>query len=301
MMQKNEHEILTLAENHGLHLRPETLKINESGMDFRVGFAEDENGQSWVLRKPRRPDVLKRAEYEGRALGLLKKELRVAVPDWQVNSKDLIAYPRVVGTPLAVIDLEIMNYVWHVEPESIKDVYVRSLAEVMADLHRVDKIQADEAGIEVLSPSEARNSMLEKMERTKREIGVSEELWVRWQKWIEEDSYWPEHSTLIHGDLHPAHILIDDAQQVTGLLDWTEVKVTDPATDFIVHYMIFEQSGTETLLKHYENAGGRVWPRMIEHIIEHQAAYPVSVAMFALQTGEVGHMEMARNALGLNK
>ncbi|WP_221567910.1 macrolide 2'-phosphotransferase [Alkalihalobacillus sp. TS-13] len=301
MTLKNEHEILNLAENHGLYLRPETLTINESGMDFQVGFAKDENGLSWVLRKPRRRDILKRAEYEGRALELLKKELPVAVPDWQVNSQDLIAYPRVVGTPLAVIDLEIMNYAWHVEPDSIKDVYVRSLAKVMADLHGVDKNRVADAGIEVLKPSEARKSMMEKMEQTKREIGVSEELWVRWQKWIEEDSYWPEHSALIHGDLHPAHILIDEEQQVTGLLDWTEVKVTDPAMDFIVHYMIFGKSGTETLLKHYENAGGRVWPRMLEHIAEHQAAYPVSVAMFALQTGEDGHMDMARNALGLNK
>lgn len=59
---------LKLAEKHGLRLKRKHAEINESGMDFQVVFAEDEAGKSWVLRKPRRDDVIERAVYEGKVL-----------------------------------------------------------------------------------------------------------------------------------------------------------------------------------------------------------------------------------------
>ena len=51
------------------------IEVNELGVDFRTAFATDEAGMAWVLRVPRRPDVLPRAENEARALRLLKGRL----------------------------------------------------------------------------------------------------------------------------------------------------------------------------------------------------------------------------------
>ena len=58
-------------------------------------------GMAWVLRVPRRPDVLPRAENEARVLGLVKGRLPVEVPDWRIATPELIAYPRLAG-PTAV-------------------------------------------------------------------------------------------------------------------------------------------------------------------------------------------------------
>ncbi|WP_243014338.1 phosphotransferase, partial [Brevibacillus borstelensis] len=99
--------------------------------------------------------------------------------------------------------------------------------------------------------------------------------------------------------LHPPHILINEGNQVTGLLDWTEAEVTNPGTDFTIYYALFGESGLDVLLNQYQAFGGRVWPRMREHIAEQWAAYPVLIGMFALHTGKEEHMEMAQRALGL--
>lgn len=47
--------ILKLASDHGLDIVPETVTVNELGLDFQVAIAEVVDGQSWVLRIPRRP------------------------------------------------------------------------------------------------------------------------------------------------------------------------------------------------------------------------------------------------------
>lgn len=61
---------------------------------------------------------------------------------------------------------------------------------------------------------------------------------------------------LIHGDLHPPHILIDRDLRVTGLLDWTEAKVADPAKDFLLYQTILGETETARLIGFYEEAGG---------------------------------------------
>ena len=65
-------EMLEIAGKHGVNLNPEGIEMNESGMDFLVGFAEEaETGARWILRKPRRTDVLDRADNEARVLKLI--------------------------------------------------------------------------------------------------------------------------------------------------------------------------------------------------------------------------------------
>ncbi|MCY8515540.1 macrolide 2'-phosphotransferase [Bacillus atrophaeus] len=299
--QQTIEEIVRLAHKNGLMVNRESAQVNETGMDFQVVFADDDTGVPWVLRKPRRHDVVERAAAEGNALAFLRKHLSAAVPDWRIHTPELIAYPRLDGIPAAGIDLEEKQYVWNMDHQPPSDDFVRSLAGILAELHGTDPAAAAEAGIEVLNPNNTRQSIAKSMDNIKRELGVSDHLWRRWQKWMSDDSYWPGFSALIHGDLHPAHMLIGKNQRVTGLLDWTEAKVADPAKDFVAYQMILGDKETARLLRHYGEEGGGIWKGMQEHITEMQAAYPIDIAKFALQTKQDDHMEMARGALGLDQ
>ena len=80
------------------------IERNDLGLDFLAAFMTDETGQAWVLRNPRRPDVLPRAENEARVLGLLKGRLPVEVPDWRIVTPELIAYPPLAGTTAVTVD-----------------------------------------------------------------------------------------------------------------------------------------------------------------------------------------------------
>lgn len=296
-MIRGKDDLLGAARNHGLVLERDGFELNESGTDFIAGFGRDADGMHWVLRVPRRADVLTSAEYEARALELVRPHLPVAVPDWKVNEPQLIAYPRLPGVPAATIDPEVPGYVWVIDPQAPSDVFLGSLARTVAALHAIDPDEAVAAGLRQQSPSEARHAMSVQMDETRRVLRVSEKVWKRWQSWVGEDTFWPAHSTVIHGDLHPGHILVDGDQRVTGILDWTEAEVSDPAIDFTLTYATLGMDILKEILRRYERSGGTTWSRMADHVVERWLAFPVTTAMFAARTGEHSHLVWAQSML----
>lgn len=289
-----------LAAKYNLELDPsKPLELNDSGLDFLAASARSTDDSSWILRIPRRSDVIQSAAYEAKVLELVGRSLPVAVPGWQINRPDFIAYRKLPGTPAATVDAAAKTYKWHIDPEAPSPEFVQSLAAVMASLHRIDGRGAEQAGLLALEAVDLRAAAAARMEVVRQAYGVSDELWERWQAWLADASYWPEHTSLIHGDLHPGHILVDGNERVCGLLDWTEAECGDPATDFTAFYTVFGEEALSVLLKEYEKAGGRVWPRMKEHIAQLQGAYAVTIGLFALKSGLEEYADMAREALGV--
>ena len=130
-LASHNESITELAAANGLSILPETIKINELGLDFRVAIAEAKDRQRWVLRIPRRPDVMPRATVEGRLLKRVAPHLDVAVPDWRIQSADLIAYPLLPGEPgLTIADDGTPT--WHFNEES--PTFANSLGEFLARL-----------------------------------------------------------------------------------------------------------------------------------------------------------------------
>lgn len=139
--------------------------------------------------------------------------------------------------------------------------------------------------------------MKERMKSVKAKFGVGESLWNRWQAWLSDEEMWPKETGLIHGDVHAGHILVDENANVTGLIDWTEARVTDMSNDFVIYYKMFGEEGLDSLIKAYKEAGGYFWPKMKSHIIELVSAYPVGIAEFAIISGLDEYEQMAKEAL----
>ncbi|AGA28015.1 macrolide 2'-phosphotransferase [Singulisphaera acidiphila] len=291
----NAEAIAALARRHGL-APVGGIEWNDLGLDFRAAFTTDEEGTDWVLRIPRRPDVWPRAENEARVLDLLKGRLPVEVPDWRIATPDLIAYPRLAGTTAVTVDPVTKEPTWNIAKDN--PAFVESFARTLAALHGIDPAEAAAAGLKVSSPEEARRAFADDLDRVKREIGIGESLWRRWRTWLDDDASWPPFTTLVHGDLHVGHVLVDETSRATGLLDWTEAEVSDPAIDFIFHLMGFGESGLERLLDEYEAAGGRTWPGLRRHVDERLAAFPIKYALFALTSGQDERLAAIKEQLG---
>lgn len=152
------------------------------------------------------------------------------------------------------------QYVWNIDFKNLPSNFITSLANAIAALHVVDTEAAAKAGLKVSSPEQVRESMAAQMNRVKKELDVAEPLWQQWQAWLQDASYWPQHSCLVHGDLQAAHILTDASANVTGLLDWTEAEVSDPAIDFVVLLATFGESVIKDLIEAYQLAGGKHGP-----------------------------------------
>lgn len=291
------HELLSQAERNGLRLNSDHVEMNESGLDFLVVFAKDLQGETWVLRKPRRSDVWERAENEQKVLQVVGQHLPVEVPDWRIFTPELIAYPLLGGHPIATVDPAGGGYAWRFPQESLSDEFFDSLAGAIAALHNIEHSKAIQGGVRCKTPKDTREAFAANIEEVKESFTIPAKLYDRWMKWLSTDSYWPDHSVLHHGDLHPPHIIVNAYQRVTGLIDWTEAEIADPGKDFVILYALFGQEGLRDLLSRYEIAGGKTWPRMNGHIAEQWAAYPALVAKFALVTGKEADMEMARGMM----
>jgi macrolide phosphotransferase len=299
-MTRNTKHVIEITKKHNLILKEETMQFNESGLDFQVVFAQDESGTEWALRLPRRKDVMPRTKVEKQALDLVNQYVEhFQAPNWIIYTDELIAYRKLDGVPAGTIDHNIGNYVWEIDINNVPESFHKSLGRVLAELHSISSDKAAELDIVVHTPEEARASMKKRMEAVRAKFGVGEILWNRWQAWINEDEMWPKKTGLIHGDVHAGHTMIDIDANVTGLIDWTEAKVTDISNDFVFSYKAFGEEGLEALIFAYKEAGGYYWPKMKEHIIELGAAYPVSIAEFALVSGVKEYEQMAKEALGL--
>lgn len=299
-MTKNIKHVIEITKKHHLILKEETMQFNESGLDFQVVFAQDESGAEWALRLPRREDVMPRTKVEKQALDLVNQcAEHFQAPNWIIYTDELIAYRKLDGVPAGTIDHNIGNYVWEIDINNVPESFHKSLGRVLAELHRIPSDKAAEHGLVVHTPEEARASMKKRMEAVRAKFGVEENLWNRWQAWINDDEMWPKKTGLIHGDVHAGHTMIDKEANVTGLIDWTEAKVTDISNDFVFNYKAFGEKGLEALILAYKEAGGYYWPKMKEHIIELDAAYPVAIAEFALVSGVKEYEQMAKEALGV--
>lgn len=292
-------EVVGLASSHGLELNPKNLVENNSGLDFQVVFGSDKEDRNWVLRIPRREDVFVRTKPEKRALDLIVRNVDFEVPVWEIYEKDLIAYQSLTGVPAGTIDPAIQNYIFEIDNQNLPENFTRTLAETMVDLHSISLDEAREAGIEAIGPGDLRGNMKERMLKVKDRFGVSEALWDRWMKWVETDGLWPKETGMIHGDLHPGHIMVDSESNVKGLIDWTEAKVSDISKDFMGHYRVFGEEGLDNLIESYKAAGGYHWPGMKEHMIELMTSFSVDIAEFAMESGMEEYEKMARKELGV--
>ncbi|MBA4537278.1 Mph(B) family macrolide 2'-phosphotransferase [Bacillus aquiflavi] len=297
-MNKDIKQIKEITKKHNLILKEETMQFNESGLDFQVVFAQDESGIDWVFRFPRREDVMPRTKVEKQVLDLVNQYAQsFQAPNWIIYTDELIAYKKLDGVPAGTIDHNIGNYVWEIDINNVPELFHKSLGRVLAELHSIPSDKATEFGLVVQAPEEARMSIKQRMDDVKAKFGVGGNLWNRWQAWVNDDERWPKKTGLIHGDVHAGHTMIDKEANVTGLIDWTEAKVTDISNDFVFNYKAFGEEGLEALILAYKEAGGYYWPRMKEHIIELVAAYPVSIAEFAMVSGVEEYVQMAKRAL----
>lgn len=294
---KSRQEVLELAHKSGLTIEESTIQFNESGLDFQVVLATDVDGVRWILRLPRREDVLPSVDKEKRTLELIAPLLSVDVPRWTICTDELIAYRALNGVPVGTIDPEAKAYVWEIDLANVPDQFHESLARGIVSLHQISAEKAQSAGLPVKAAEEVRIEMKNRMDAVKGEFGVGQSLWERWQSWLHNDEIWMQEPVLTHGDLHAGHILIDPQAQVTGFIDWTEASIADPARDFVAHYRTFGQDALDKLISAYAEAGGRTWSRMAEHVIELNATFAMEIAEFALKSGLDEYKQMAMHAL----
>ncbi|MFC8528787.1 macrolide 2'-phosphotransferase [Nocardia sp. NPDC057227] len=278
-------DVVALASAHDLHLTPEGATVIEAGLDYRVVLASDDAGRRWVLRLPRRADVTAGMAAETRILDLVAPALAadgIAVPDWQLRTPELIAYPALPGAPGLTLS-DAGEPEWHMDPAS--PGYAARLGRLLARLHSITPEQAAAAGVEVRSPEQVRQGWRDDIAKVRAEFTVAPEIAEAWAAWLADDTCWPDRTVMTHGEIYPAHVLLTEDGTITGVLDWTTARVDDPARDLAAQYGAAGEELLQATLEVYAQAGGHVHPGLVAQARNLWNAFPIGYALYALVTG----------------
>jgi len=72
-------------------------------------------------------------------------------------------------------------------------------------------------------------------------------------------NYSPRQDVLVHGDLYSRHLIIDDAGQLVGVIDWGDMHLGDPATDLMVGWILFPPNARPAFFDAYGKVDSTVW------------------------------------------
>ena len=176
----------------------------EEGYDFRVLVV----GGAWVIRVPRRPDVVAALELEVALLPALAPALPVAVPVFEHVSQEppFVVYRLIEGEPLRDEDPRAFL-------EALHAFEVGDLPVPAPDWRAAYEQQVDEFRSVVLP-------LLDADERPRAEA-----------LFAEVETLTGFAPGLTHSDLGPEHLRCRDGRLV-GVIDWADARVGDPAIDY---------------------------------------------------------------------
>ena len=274
-------------------LRPVRAAFLGEGYD---SIAFDVNA-GWVFRFPKRPDVERQLFIERAILPLLAGRIVIPMPAFSFHGvpsdlfpRHFAGYPGLPGVPAIGVEPAAEN------PVGLAPV----LGEFLSSLHEFPVEAATALGVPEYAPGllldDVRDETLDDLHRVRQVIpDVPEEAW---RSFFERrPATTGVAPTLVHGDLAAEHILIDpQGPAVTGIIDWSEVSVSDPAIDFAG---LWHWRGSELASAVLSQYRGRHDDGLLDRARYFGACRGVGDVVFGLETGRPEYLRAGIRALRL--
>lgn len=220
-------------------------------------FVLEVNG-ALIFRFPLRDDVVVPFQREMLLLPGLESTLSVPVPHVTYIGQGDSSYPYTfTGYPklngLALEDERIT-------PEQLA-LLAPAVAHFLNELHAFPTVRAVQASVESHTPEQWRERYLERYTDLRQRVFplLDAELRARsarlWENFLEEEAHFVFQPALIHCDLACEHIFCDPERGVlTGVIDWGDVTIGDPALDFVGLHGQHGRAFVERVLTGYRGA-----------------------------------------------
>ncbi len=195
-------------------------------------------GDDLAVRIPRRSLGAPLVLHEQRWLPVLAPRLPVPIPA-----------PLRVGRPGA-------GYPWHWSICPWLDGLPAATRYGMGGASLVEGLAAFVSGLHVPAPGDAPRNPYRGVPLTDRDADVRDRLTALaggaqlvglWDEAVAAPE-WEGDPVWIHGDLHPANLLVDGDGALAAVLDFGDLASGDPATDLAVAWMVFDAAARERFI-----------------------------------------------------
>lgn len=272
-------------------LEPETVSPFGVGWD-NTAYLVDE---TWVFRFPRRELAVELIRNESSLLPRLAPELPLSIPD-----------PRFVGEPAEAFGWPFAGYrlipgrtacsvPWKAGERART---ATTLAGFLRALHDFPAERARESG--------ATGDTIRRLDLEYRVTQVAERLGHAVEQGLVEslnafDSVLDElprgfaarADTLVHGDLYARHLLADERHDLTGVIDWGDVHLGDPAIDLGIVFGFLPPEARDAFFAAY----GEVAPETRAVARFKALHHGLHIALYAADIGDEALLREGRLAL----
>ena len=260
--------------------------------------AFDVNG-AWVFRFPKRGDVEQQLLVEMRILPVLADRAPLPIPAFSLRGEPSPEFPRHFGGYRRLAGVPGIA----IEPERVPfSVLAPVLGRFLSWLHAFPAGEAARHGVErqPIEPlvEEIRAEALENFECLNAVAPDAPlETWLTYLKSGVAAARSPLTPALVHNDLAAEHVLVGEtARTVTGIIDWSDMAVSDPAMDIAGMFHWGGQAFGDAVLSAYE---GAIDDRLASRARFMAACRGVGDVKFGLETDRPEYIAAGLRALRL--
>jgi aminoglycoside phosphotransferase (APT) family kinase protein len=252
--------------------------------------------EMYVFRFPRRQLVIRCLEMEARLMPALgpRLPLPVPIPEFLGTPSEVFPWPflghrKIPGRTACTVHLDDTQRTQLAEP----------LARFLKALHTIPADEAARLGAGSdpfqrldMAPrlSRARTTLDELVQR-----GILDNLKPLWCLLNAAPAlYSARANTLVHGDLYARQLLLDSEGQVSGIIDWGDVHLGNPAVDFaLAHSFLPAQAHAE-----FRQAYGRIDEPTWQLARARAVWHTLNLTLYADSIGDADLIRECRCALG---
>lgn len=216
-------------------------------------------GDSLALRLPRRATAAELVRNEQRWLGELAPRLPVPVPAPLRHGHPQPGYPWHWSVQPWLPGVRAAD-----RPRPRATAWAARLAQVLAALHEPAPPDAPHNPVRAVPLGERDAVVNERLargtDRSRHEGAPGPDLRAAaavWRRGVEAPP-WPGPRLWVHGDPHPANLLVrrsdTGADELAALLDFGDLSAGDPACDLATAWLTFDAEGHRTFVVAYESA-----------------------------------------------
>ncbi|MGB3413953.1 MAG: phosphotransferase [Microbacteriaceae bacterium] len=241
---------LATAAVPGLEVSSATV-LPGSSADFYSVLLTASDGHHLKVQAPKRQSAENRQSAELVALGALTEGVRNRLP---------FEIPSLLGkAPYGPSRVVVFSYVYghSVQANAVLagSALAEHLGQAIAAIHSLPASVVSQAGLIHYTAADCRTQTLTLLDRALDTGKVPAVIEERWQRISTDVSLWQFQATVIHAGLSAENILAigDD---ITGILNWSGLKVADPALDLSWVMTGLHPDAAESVLDAYAQARG---------------------------------------------
>ncbi len=248
-----------------------------------------------VFRFPKHEANAESQAKEGRLLPFLRAHVSPAIPipEWQAGPQPdfpwgFSGYRKVPGIGLRLDAID----------EENAERLAASIGGFLSELHGFSVERARAFDIPGLREWKAGYESLRDavMPGLRGELTITERGRLRrwWRDFLAHDRAWDFEPALVHADLEPAHLLVDDEVcRLDGVIDWGEAAIGDPAIDFAGLMRGYGAEFTWRVVESYRSRGGAVDGDLFMRVRRLGAVAPFHAVRFALAAADASGPSLA--------